>query len=94
MERCQSKGTKFCSCKMNKSRDLMYGMTTTVYNIVLNTGNSRRQQITDTSHQTQKNGNCEETIVNQFVEIISYMCDTYMYQIIISHNLEYYVILF
>lgn len=40
-----SKGTKQQLYKMNKSRDLMYNMMTIVNNIVLNTGNMLREQI-------------------------------------------------
>lgn len=40
-----SKGTKQQLYKMNKSRDLMHNMMTIVNNIVLNTGNMLREQI-------------------------------------------------
>lgn len=40
-----SKGTKQQLYKMNKSRDLMYNMMSIVNNIVLNTGNMLREQI-------------------------------------------------
>lgn len=42
IRRCQSKGSKWQICRINKSRDLMYGMVTTV-NMVLNAGNFLRE---------------------------------------------------
>ena len=45
MGRCFSKSTKWQLCKMSKSQDLTYSMMIIVNNIILNTGNLLRKEI-------------------------------------------------
>lgn len=54
MQSCRSEGTTLY--RMNKSRDLMYSMVTTVNNIVLYTGNLLRVDVRYLGAHTHTNG--------------------------------------